>query len=725
MSNVYISIVGTQLAAVFNPLSVLINENIAPIDKVVLMATEKSKQYAEYINELLLNDQRLNSIIIEDISSSSDFDELNNPPANHILQKYLDENPDLIIFNMAGGMNFQVSLCAMQMSQNRCSVWAIYPEQEGICLNKFLDGAVKKPKQEFLKANPDFLNTEYILQKHNVKFEIVDKNKNWSDEILKKLGIKVKIPASALKNVKIGNTIYDYIVNKNNTLFFIASLIQEKDMNALESARDIIEAAQGRDIIHNIFHRNFTVFSNNPSQIERLQSYSKINKIIDVSSIFQNNNNPIALSFIKKEIEDIFKKFELKESKTDIKPQQPNKEEYSTDKYKADNQGNSAKVLYVVLGTDILPTAISLYSSEADEAVFLYTPDNKNIETYKNSIIEHKNQFKKLKKFAFYPLNITGEDILDIDVDTKKEMVAVISPGTKSHAYFLTLLGLKNNGKIYSIENHNNILSCLSGNGENLHLKAPDPVMIQKLKGESFQSEGERRQELEKDVNLFRAILAFIKSVVTTPGESIQTIFFEDMRNIPNIPHNEIYRHREIILPDYIYKEHLGKAELSHASDKSKVFRWSLDGGEWFERLIGYVMIQCGAENVRVRMRMAWSEATHNVLKKKYKNSMKDQDIIKDDIDVAVRFKNRYYLISCKATKKDNDKIDSVVNQAEAMSEAFGRFCIPLVCYLKFGGEPVKHNNKLYVFGYNTFTEPDKMKALLETAAIDKKSKRA
>ena len=319
--------------------------------------------------------------------------------------------------------------------------------------------------------------------------------------------------------MKIGNTIYDYIINKNNNLFFIASLIQEKD--ALESAREIIEAAQGRDVIHDIFHRNFTVFSNNPSQIERLQSYNKINNIIDVTSIFQNNNNPIALGFIKKGIENIFRKIELKDSKADVKPEQPDKEEYITDKYKADIQGNSAKVLYVVLGTDILPTAISLYSSEADEAVFLYTPDNKTIETYKSSIIEHKNQFKKLKRFAFYPLNITGEDILDIDVDTKKEIIAVISPGTKSHAYFLTLLGLKHNGKIYSIENHNNILSCLSGNGENLPLKAPDPVMIQKLKGESFQSEGEGRHELEKDVNLFRAILEFIKSVVNTPGESI------------------------------------------------------------------------------------------------------------------------------------------------------------------------------------------------------------
>ena len=116
MANIYISIVGTQIAAVFNPISVLEKENIA-IDKVVLMATDKSEKYAKVIKTLLAAHSKIKAekVDIENISDLDRTDNQQRPAAHEVLQKYSDEKHDLIIFNMAGGMNFQITLCAMQM----------------------------------------------------------------------------------------------------------------------------------------------------------------------------------------------------------------------------------------------------------------------------------------------------------------------------------------------------------------------------------------------------------------------------------------------------------------------------------------------------------------------------------------------------------------------------------------------------------------------------------
>lgn len=747
MTTIYISIVGTQIAAVFNPLSVLEKENKS-ITKAVLLATQKTEKHAEAINALLSIQSNIESVIIENISESDHVDNKNRIPAHHALQKYSDEKPDLIIFNMAGGMNFQIALCAMQMIQSKSPVWYIYPAATEFFLTRFPNGMLKTPEQEILKADPNSLETEYILKIQNIKFTPVPNNKNWTDEIIKEHKIKVKIPSTALRNIQIGDVIYDYIWNEYNALIFLTSLIivttgKDKKQKAqklyLESARDIIASAEGREIIQDIFHRKIIVLTDNKNQLERMDGYTKINEVLDVGAFCQKKINQIASSLIESQFKKIFKSTPANVNVDIINAQNRyNEAKDSKPKARKDSRSlneeqhtvieeSTRKILYVVLGIDILSTLISLYSSGADEVVFLYTPENDTVKKYKAAIIENQ-KLLKVKKFSFCPLSITGEGALNIQVDTGKECLTVITPGTKSQGYFLTLLGVKYGGKIYSIDTERQLLFCLSENSAASHLtlKSPDPVIIQKLKGEILKNEGENREQLHRDAAFFKTLLEFMKAVINAQGHSIQRMFFQSSE-VSREPVN-------IQIPPFDYRENEGNFMLSANYDSSQQYNFlsgssrcsnhscSLDGGEWFERLIGYLMLQCGADNVRVRMRMSWSEDTQQLLEKRHQNS-----IHRDDIDVIARFKDRYYLISCKAAKKDNDTVDSVAKEAHAFAYTFGRFCIPVVCYLKFGDNPDKPEkyHDVFVFGYNTFTNPEQMKALLEMAALDKKNKKS
>lgn len=366
-----------------------------------------------------------------------------------------------------------------------------------------------------------------------------------------------------------------------------------------------------------------------------------------------------------------------------------------------------------MLAPNILPSLLALYScAPVDEVVFLYTPGERSVEQCKAAILAHRNlliqQVKGLQHFSFRKIDIFGQDILEIIPEEHREVMTVITPGTKSQGYFLTLLAGTCNGRVYSLETENQELTCLShSHDENKRrLNGPDPAHLLLLKGESMANRGENADSLKKSTSFFRDLLAFLSGLLEQGDYSILAKLFTGNRT-----QQETISHGE-----FIYSEKKFNAELKAPS--GDLHQWSFHGGEWFERLIGYVLLECGADDVRVRVRMKWRPKTQKRIKG---NLEKGTGVFKEDIDVVARFKGRYYLISCKAGKKADAGIDDISREAMTFAHTIDRFCIPMVCFFKYNVDAdldkLLVRNNVPVFGCKTFLSPEKMKSLLEHGA--------
>lgn len=83
------------------------------------------------------------------------------------------------------------------------------------------------------------------------------------------------------------------------------------------------------------------------------------------------------------------------------------------------------------------------------------------------------------------------------------------------------------------------------------------------------------------------------------------------------------------------------------------------------------------------------------------------------DIDVVGQFGGDTYVVSCKATRKRHPNAEAA--EVSAMASLFGRFAVPLVCFLKYDGPPVTANG-VHVFGYRTLADESAMRQLLNDA---------
>ncbi|MFP4350975.1 MAG: hypothetical protein ACLFQY_22015 [Desulfococcaceae bacterium] len=143
--------------------------------------------------------------------------------------------------------------------------------------------------------------------------------------------------------------------------------------------------------------------------------------------------------------------------------------------------------------------------------------------------------------------------------------------------------------------------------------------------------------------------------------------------------------------------------------------------GAWAERLIGYALLKCGADEVQVRMRTRWSEAMEAELEKRGISSKTHRT----DMDAVARFGADYFLVESKAmgTEVEGNLPEDIALRTEAVSRLFGRFGVPLVCYLHYDGEPFVIN-RVNIFGYRTLSNIDALKALLQKAIGERRKTR-
>lgn len=685
MNNTYVSIIGTQPMSVLNPLSVLINEGFT-ITCIKLLATTRTADLAQNLKKFLLNRLKFPESVIDIIPiCSADSEKENKLSAEQAFSKILNTD-DMIFFNTAGGMNFQIAACIKTAEKNH--LYFLYPESTGVHLIEYENKTIKNHAQS--PTEPLAIKTKDILDLQGVQCVPIDNDnrENKTHTLLKQNNLISKIPPGAVRNIQINAVDFDYIWADRNELVFITSLwyIGKKNKEYyLSKTRNILNAAQGRSEFKDLFHRRVIVITDEKYQKHRIEGASKL------EIIFIDWQSTINLKGL------LTYKLNLNSTWLPSSPSRPQIMKQTL----AENP--TASVLFVDLGKDILPTLIALFSHRPDRVVFIYTPGEAIIDQSIKSIKANAHLLARagVKQIEFYPAGYAGLEILDIPDPPEKKIWMNISPGLKGHIPFLVMAATRMGGDIFSIDNSSQTLKNLLTK-ETIPLSGPDPETLLVLKGEKLLDPGMTGKDIQNREAVWEGILSFIH-FLTRQNESIKPLFREKVTD-------------QKIFDGAIYKSNKGKVSLFL---NERHIHWRLNGGEWFELLIGYVMLNCGADDVRVRIRTRQSEEIEEKVLKYEKKTPH-----KDDIDVVARFKNQYFVISCKATEKKS--IAKYSQEAKAFSHIFGRFVQPMLCFLKYEGQPVtpQDNNGVTVFGYQTFMDPEKMKSLLNKASVSRQTTR-
>ncbi len=676
----YISLMGTQTMAVLNPLLALMEQGKA-VEKVYILATRKTMDRAESLKNFLVPDKIApEHFDIIPVSDSLQKDREEREAVQNVLSGLISED---MTFNLAGGMNFQIAACVQVLSKEKCRF--LYPESAGIH-HFFMENCCMTSHEILpLPASVDVLKLQdisYSIEKSNIHpfLETVQKKCRFS------------VPSGALRHVRVYNeilnkdVIFDLVWNSGNEMKFLKIIHSSPKYNKntdfyLQEARSVITLATNRELFGELYHRNVLVLTNHRASHERIikEGGGKITSLFYFESS-GNLGEKLLLAELKQKLERFMNPpLTAPFSKEVIRQETGNSKSGDT-------------VLYTSLGSNIMPSLIALWSHSPAEVCFVYTPGIPEIEFFRDAILA-ENKILPVNTVSFYPVSIEGREIQDISKPAHGQGIVNITPGTKGHTAFLTLWAGKHGFPVYSLINPAGKYEEIP-QGHSGEMKAPPPVPFLKLTGINVKQFGDGKGSILQNRQQHETVLEFLR-----------------MMHRENQPVSDFYKNS-------ISLKNAGSECLNKDQKNEQVRIWQQDkadltfftqGDEWFEALTGFVMAECGAQDVQVRVKTRWPQETEVHL-----SQIHGKDIHMTDIDVIARFSTDYYVISCKSGNPGAR--GKITAEANAFASLFGRFSIPLVCYLKYKDEPYNTNNGVYIFGYRTLCDTEAMKALLKQA---------
>ena len=688
----YVSLVGTQVMAVLNPILALKKSDFNVV-RILLFHTDhtidKSIKIKQYLKEKLSFNE--NDIIIKELKR----DMMNDVHANESLKALLKDIvvKGSIIFNLAGGMNYQIVSFINAMKDFE-QMGFLYPEIDKVHVFIMKNGVIE---DQFSSVFPDNIDIEDILKLQGVPYKI-SASRSTSSLLERALKLsKLTLPTPGIKNISIGDVDFDYVWNYYNTLHYIASIEDsvphvrksvesdkktKSEKNAYDAKEDaIMRLARGRAEFGELYHRGFTLLTYNK------KTYTKMNEMGGgkISAIYLPTI--VSEDKIKTELSAIFDR-----------PARPIKRGGGGIKetLKIRDDGDEANnALVVVLGRDIMPSMIALWSHQPKHAYFLYTNDDAQVDLCRKSLIQYKN-FLPCDKMTFIPIEMLGDDILKLKTNEGQSVAVNITPGTKSQSTFLAVWAELNSAKIHS----------LMTNTQQLY-ELPHSV-IGALNGPS--------PALMLDMNGYELIKRDLKSEAKLKSEAHYKIIYEFLKRMDqeNISIKKFMNERINLQRSKSSLIKLNENEVEFMLDGKRSIV-NIQDGQWFEDFVGYIFMICGAQNVNTRVRIAWNEHMARNFNAKYH---KESHMV--DIDVAARIDSNYYVVSCKAGAKGNVNKEHAKLEVEHTAALFGRFTIPMMCFLKSAGEPYK-NGDVYVFGYKTLIDTDKFKNLIKKATNERR----
>lgn len=483
---IFLSLVGTQVMGVLNPLLALRKAGHTPLG-IRLLPTAKTIPRAEAIRDYLVQSGTpAENILIIRVSGSVTDDEDENPPAHAALRHIEADCPGQgHFFNLAGGMNFQVGACVLEADPAR---WAfLYPESTGVNLVR-LDNAGGKRYAHYLLPLPepiDVLSLQAIdsreappLEEHEKKFL------NWT------LKTKCPIPDPDGKPLVIGGFKFARVWNTGNELKFLALIHkpagenQRKPRYYTDMARYLIALCARRDGFGELYHRRVALLTNIGTIAERVQD---------------EGGGKIAGLF--SEDETFVEKTRAFFGPPAAHHPLPAKANFPL----CGNRGET--LLHVPLGKDITPTLVALWSHRPSAVNFLYTPGDPVVEISRESISRNTGTLPLRPGGVFFtPVSLGGKEILDLEIPPSGARAEVnITPGTKGQAAFLALWAKTAGAGIFTIETASRSITEIPS-GEAREARAPRPIAYLVLSGFKLQSHGADREALLSDASVQSAL---------------------------------------------------------------------------------------------------------------------------------------------------------------------------------------------------------------------------
>lgn len=679
---VFVSMIGTQVLGVLQPLMVLA-KNSGPLD-IRLLHTAYTRPEAERVKDFCV-ERGLGEVTFFEVSQNLDAED-SAPRKVRQIAESLAASGQRPCFNMDGGMNYMLAACALALAPFR--PWLILTTRERALIYDTADESC------MVRRLPEPLSVEEILALQKVEYTAgLKKNPDACEQkplarLITEEGIK--LPASSLTNVEISHIVFDLVWNPgNNRLsFFKDWRFKIPDSNErLARERDFAHWSTDRKRSGQIYDKRACALVWDEKSKQRLveDSGGQI-EVLDLNSRYTDNGQEISAA------QKLTKIFTARTPK--VREQRLEKPERS------DLPPMGDDTLVVCVGTNIIPTLVAISSHKPKHLVLCYNMQEKRVQDYARRIDEYQKELGlESVTLAKYPLEgIFPEQYLPEAEAGAKNIVVNITPGTKGQTCMLSLWAACHGYGVWSLNNGKRVCSriSLSGDEERIPMEICDPLLVFKIMGKSVLENSKTDADLAPDFPWLDALLEFMRRLARA-GENFR----------------DVWRKQGFSL---------GKDRLRYLGDCR--WRLTLDGkqydfekenqGVWYEKLCARALQNAGAAKVRLNLGIRWDSATEEDLLEKY-------EVAKHllELDVVGACQGDLVLISCKAKelhedmreKKeplDKDSLDYVAGEAHNTAAALGRFALSMVSDL--GASKSMRENRVTILGWRDICEPEKLR---------------
>ena len=672
MKSVFISLTGTQVMAVLNPLLAITEQHQVP-DSILLLGTEFARdKFDPVLAYLNAHPPFADRVEWRTISRTLEKDAAGLPPAQDALREIImsgDRRGGLTVFNQAGGMGFQTAACVQALAGVNRLLY-VYPDYTGIHAFRFQGDSLEEHSEfplpdmadVFRFQGIDFMNCPSTGSRAEL-LEQAFKNSGAPDRAL-------------LKNVYIEDVCFDLVYNKGNTLHFFAVVKNTDEM------RSVNRLAAGRSAFADLYHRGVHVMTTNRYAAERgrEESGGKV-KIYRKSKLPEAMQAAVAAVSIP--------------SRAAAPPVARMPSPWRINNKLA--TGNDIALL-TTLGPNILPTLIALWTCRPKRAVLFFTPNDDQVKKAVANM-EKWQDLLPAEILEFRPMDFWGKEIGRFNKSGAGNWQVNISPGTKAQKLFLTRWAAGNGATLVSIVTADQKLHQIPS-GITADLNAPDPVSLLKLAGETIDDKYLDKAGLKKNKRDLEMLAGFLTAIKNSEQRSA-------LKSFPNFP---------LKMVGYSFaSEKKGFCLSRKTGGKERKIRMAT--GFWLELLTGYMLVKAGADDVAVRVRTQWSEELSKDLNS---NPFLRSEPFRTDFDVIARFAARYFVIECKTSR--DESLRKSGRQVLKVAGVLARFAVPLVCKFSKADEPLKTDDGVYAFGHTTLLDPEKLKGLLEKAAAERRT---
>ena len=668
----FVSIVGTQVMAVLNPLLALAAEGKKPASVVLMTTTNKlSMELAERLKDFLIGprfpyqpaylpDQiDIRPIVI--IRREPD-----SPPTCAEVLADITAS-DKVLLNIAGGMNFQIA--AMLAVAPREGLTLIYPEMTGVHLYSLAEGALRSR----LLPLPTPVDVLTLQGFHPDK--ATGTVGNFLTDIMKKCNLK--FPPNALRGVRVGGVLFDLLWNTGNEIRLLIC-VHGKDWNGDEIrdlCRSLMAIAANRSTLGELFHRSITVVTDQPRAFSRLQREGQ-RKLIP---LFWRDT-----TFGRAGFKNLWHRSgELANSPASNQP------------VILPPISMSRLLLVTPLGKDLTPTLIAIYTHRPDILLLPYTPGIAEIDRHRQALEDHA-VLLPVANIHFVPIRFDCRDLLEkLPVPPEGVTVEVnLTPGTKAQTALLSWWGQRVGAALFTLNNQRGEAQQIGGDCA-YPCVAPSPIDLLTLSGHRINSSAWVTRKgntpvddrwLQDNRESLQALAILLTEVADQQPGQLKTILGQEVVTTAGTCGATIDN-------DFVLKSSDGKS-----------FSFSRKNDIWFEDLLGMQLRRSGADNVYLRLETRWGDDEEN------RDIVKYQEVSPlSEVDVTARFGTNYLVISCKSGK-GGSKL-AISTEAMAYAALFGRYARPVVAYLRHQGEPKRHAiTGVWEMGPATFADADRLR---------------